>query len=434
MHLLTELADRYRGFTDPFLIGPEFELRFTNLEAAPGLPAVAEISPGDVVAVIGDFSPQAIKQLIEVVDRGGVVVPLTPETRQQHDYFFEAAGVDWVVEKDQAQRLRLQQKEHPFLETLRARHHPGLILFSTGTTGRPKAILHDFNFFLERYRTKRPTLRTISFLMFDHIGGINTLFHTLFNRGCLIIPSGRRPDQVLDTIKAFDAELLPTSPTFLRLLFLSGLLEHSPPPPSLKVITYGTERMDPYTLQSLGKLLPQVDFRQTYGMSELSILRVKSESRESLWMQIGGEGVLVKVEEGILKIKAENRMLGYLNAPSPFDGEGWYHTGDLVEQKGSYLRILGRTGDVINMGGIKVLPAELEEVALTHPGVLRAKVKGVNNPITGQFIEITCEPRPNITLTREQLRAFLAERLPEEKRPHRFCIGSVPFNHRFKQS
>ncbi|MBF0623195.1 MAG: long-chain fatty acid--CoA ligase [Magnetococcales bacterium] len=433
MGLFQELTDRYRDHAEPFLLGPAGPLRFADLVAAAGLPTTMELRPGAVVAVIGDFSPRAIRQLIQVVEEGGVVVPLTPETRPDHDYFFQAAGVDWVVEGDDARRLRQTPLDHPLLQELRRRQHPGLILFSTGTTGRPKAILHDFHFFLARYRTPRPTLRTIAFLMFDHIGGVNTLFHTLFNRGCLITPPGRGPDQVMATIAAHGAELLPTSPTFLRLLLLSGELERGVPP-SLKLVTYGTERMDQGTLQRLCAQMTGVDFRQTYGMSELSILRVKSKARDSLWMQVGGEGVRTRVEEGILKIFSATRMLGYLNAPSPFDAEGWYDTRDLVEQDGPYLRIVGRQSDVINVGGLKVLPAEIESVALAHPGVLRVKVRGVDNPLTGQLIELTCQLRPGVELTRTQLREFLQERLPEAKRPHRIRIGPVTFNHRFKQN
>lgn len=432
MSLLQELAGIYRTHDGPFLIGPRETLRFSDLEKAPGLPAAARVEAGDVVAVIGDFSPQAIKRFCEVVDAGAVVVPLTPETRKEHPYFFESAQINWVIEDDRARRIAPTRRTHPLLDVLRRRQHPGLVLFSTGTTGRPKAILHDFSRFLKRYRVRRPAFRTLSFLMFDHIGGVNTLFHTLFNRGCLVTPAGRSPDQVMDAIREFRVELLPTSPTFLRLLLLSGALDRGVPE-SLRLVTYGTERMDPGTLERLCEQMPGVDFRQTYGMSELSILRIKSKSRNSLWMKIGGEGVQTRVEDGVLKIRAEHRMLGYLNAPSPFDAEGFYDTGDLVEQDGPFLRIQGRRGDIINVGGLKVLPAEVEEMALGHPDVVRAKVRGVPNHITGQHIELVCEPRPGVSLTRSALRSYLKTRLPRNKLPQSIRLGGVAFSHRFKQ-
>jgi acyl-CoA synthetase (AMP-forming)/AMP-acid ligase II len=309
---------------------------------------------------------------------------------------------------------------------------PGLVLFSSGTTGRPKAILHDFTYFLSRYRTPRPTLRTLNFLLFDHIGGINTFFHTLFNAGQVIAPSGRTPESIAADIARYRIELFPTTPTFLRLMLLEGILEPTRLG-SLKMITYGTERMDQGTLDRLCEALPRIDFRQTYGMSELGILRVKSRGRDSLWMTVGGEGVETKVVDGVLFIRSAKRMLGYLNAASPFDAEGWYDTGDLVEEDGAFLKVVGRSQQIINVGGVKVLPAEVERVALLHPDVLRAKARGVQNPITGQHIEITCQPRPGAQLERNMLRTHFRQHLSEQLRPHSIRVGEVAVSHRHKQ-
>ena len=66
-----------------------------------------------------------------------------------------------------------------------------------------------------------------------------------------------------------------------------------------RIITYGTERMDQPTLDGLCELLPNIEFRQTFGMSELGIVRVKSESSNSLFMKIGGEGVETKVMNNV---------------------------------------------------------------------------------------------------------------------------------------
>jgi acyl-CoA synthetase (AMP-forming)/AMP-acid ligase II len=136
---------------------------------------------------------------------------------------------------------------------------------------------------------------------------------------------------------------------------------------SLKVITYGTERMDQATLDQLCQALPHVDFRQTYGMSEFGIMRVKSRARNSVWMMVGGEGGEIRAVDGVLHIRTVNRMLGYLNAPSPFDAEGRYDTGVIVEQDEAYLKVISRSKQVINVGGVKILPDELERVAMLHP-------------------------------------------------------------------
>ena len=77
---------------------------------------------------------------------------------------------------------------------------------------------------------------------------------------------------------------------------------------------------------------------------------------------------------------------GYLNAGSPFDAEGWFNTQDAVEQDGEWLRFLGRTSDLINVGGQKVYPAEVESVLLEMDDVLDVTVRGEPNPIVGQCV------------------------------------------------
>ena len=199
-----------------------------------------------------------------------------------------------MVIGDGAAGRRNHNQSHELIDSLRDSAHAGLVLFPTGTTGRPKAILHDLTLFLKRFETPRPAVRTLNFLLFDHIGGINTLFHTLFNRGVAVAPEARTVASILDACGKYDVEVLPTTPTFLRMMLMSGAIPDRVPR-SLKVITYGTERMDQPTLDELCKLLPEVDFRQTFGMSELGIVRVKSKARDSLFMKIGGEGVETRV-------------------------------------------------------------------------------------------------------------------------------------------
>ena len=430
MSLISELRERYRENDKPCLLSRSAQLRPGDL-LSPDAEVAREVKEGDVVALIGDFDARSIRRLLTLVERRAIVVPLTESTRSQHEYFFDAAHVNVVIDGDNIHRR--QPPPHPLIEELHARRHPGLVLFTSGTTGAPKAILHDFEKFLVRYRTPRPTLRTLSFLLFDHIGGINTLFHTLYNRGTVIFPSSRRVEDIVRDINDFDVELLPTTPTFLRMMLISGIIERVKMP-SLKLITYGTERMDEPTLKQLCALLPDVDFRQTYGMSELGILRVKSVARDSLWMFVGGEGVETKVENGVLKIRARNRMMGYLNAESPFDADGWYDTKDMVEvREDGAIRIIGRTTEWINVGGEKVLPEVIEKAALEYPGILLAQARGVENPITGQHIELLCEVAEGADLDRKAIRKWLRERLPAAFVPHRIRLGGVKVSHRFKK-
>ena len=428
--LLELLQSKKLNFLNPFFIDGKSSLclrqvidnDFTHLD---------QILPGDVVALIGDFNSRTITDMMQLIERKTVLVPLTSDTRPNHHYFFEAAHVNWVVENGIVKKIN-NTEENNLLVELRKRGNPGLVLFSTGTTGKPKAILHDFSFFLQRYLTPRPSLTTLNFLLFDHIGGINTLFHSMFNSGLVVSIHERSVEKVLGICYDYNVEVLPTTPTFLRMMLLSGLIPDKIPE-SLKIITYGTERMDEFTLHRITELLPDIDFRQTYGMSELGILRVKSESKSSLFMKIGGEGVTWKEDHGVLKIKSPTRMMGYLNSLSPFDPDGWYDTKDLVEVKGEFIKVIGRTTEVVNIGGLKFLTSQVESVAMTYPGIFDLSISVKPNPVTGQHIEMVVELDKSIEFNFADFKEFLRNKLPRHMLPSRISIGEVKVNHRFKR-
>jgi long-chain acyl-CoA synthetase len=431
MDLIEKLSQKWEGLDYPFLIHPTGKLRFEDIVNQDTVD-IGEVRKGDVVVLIGDFDPQSISTMLRLIDKSVVLVPLTVATREQHEYFFDAALVDVVIEGDKVTR-REHGEKHDLIEGLRQKSHAGLVLFSTGTTGRPKAILHDLTLFLQRFETTRPTLKTINFLLFDHIGGLNTLLHTLFNKGTVVAPKSRSVEDVLETCGLYDVELLPTTPTFLRMMLLSGILPDSLPE-CVKIITYGTERMDQPTLDALCEALPNVDFRQTFGMSELGIVRVKSESRDSLFMKVGGEGVETRVVDNVLQIRSATRMLGYLNAESPFDEDNWYNTKDVVEAKDDYYRVVGRTSEVINVGGLKFMASEIERVALEFPNVELAKAEGKLNPITGQHVELALQPKAGTYLDKLALKNFFIERLQNHMIPKRIKIQAVAVGHRFKRA
>lgn len=431
MSVVARLSDTWRANSDPFLISGDETVTFSDVSQQ-SIAGLSLIRPGDVVALIGDFTPYSIMTLLKLIDLEVVVVPLTGESRNEHPYFFETALVNVVISGRSVERLS-EQRSHPILRELREKRHAGLILFSTGTMGRPKAIVHDFSAFLKRFETPRPSLRTVSFLLFDHIGGINTLFHTLFNQGTIIALNSRRVESVLAACERFRVEVLPTTPTFLRMMLMSGRVPEGVPS-CLKIITYGTERMDQPTLTELTRLLPSVDFRQTYGMSELGILRVKSKSRDSLFMKVGGEGIETRVENGVLQIRSTSRMLGYLNALDPFDSDGWYDTKDVVEVDGDYIKVTGRVSDIINVGGLKFMASEVERVALAFPNVSMVKVSARDNPVTGQHVEMLVEPSDGGTFDEAGLKSFLKQNLQTHMIPRRIKIGSVSVGHRFKRA
>ena len=312
---------------------------------------------------------------------------------------------------------------------------PGLILFSSGTTGEPKAALHDLTFLLEKFKKPGKTLTTVTFLLFDHIGGFNTMMHTIANGGTIITLKTRSPDEVCSLIEKYKIELLPTSPTFINLILLNKTYEKYDLS-CLKMMTYGTEPMPESTLKAMNKILPNVKLKQTYGLSEVGIMPTKSEDNTSLWMKLGGDGFETKIVDDILYIKAKSAMMGYLNAPSPFDADGWFNTKDKVEVKGDYIKILGRTTDLINVGGEKVYPIEVESALLECDGVLDVRIYGEAHPLMGKVVaaEVKVAEENNNRDFIKKLRAYCKEKLEPFKIPVKFNLTTNDlFGDRFKK-
>lgn len=347
------------------------------------------IPPGAVVVLEGNYSPQAIALFLALVEQGCIVVPLASLAEAAKPRLLEIAQAEMrfaLNAADEAQMERLPGTAvHPLYAQLRHTRHPGLVLFSSGSTGDHKAIVHDLLPMLQKYQTPGKRFRTIAFMLYDHIGGLNTMLYTLANTGCMVAPPDRSPDCILQAIEKYRVDLLPTSPTFINLLLLSEAYKKYDLS-SLHLITYGTEPMPESTLQRIHALLPTIELRQTYGLSEVGILRSKSRSSDSLWVKVGGEQFQTRVVDGILHIRARSAMLGYLNAPAPFTDDGWLITGDRVEVDGDYVRLLGRDSEIINVGGEKVYPIEVESVIQEIENVQEVTVYGEKNPITGHVV------------------------------------------------
>ncbi|NIT60122.1 MAG: AMP-binding protein [Aliifodinibius sp.] len=398
-----------------------------------------EITAGTVTILETDFSPNSVALFLALVEHGCIFVPLTSSVEaNKHEFIKIAQGeVSFSVDNnDHVKITRLPNSaNHEFYKKLRQLSHPGLVLFSSGSTGKSKASVHDLLGILEKFKVPRHSLRTITFLLYDHIGGVNTLLYTLSNAGCIVTVQDRSPDSVLAAIEKYKVELLPTSPTFINLILLSEAYKRHNID-SLKTVTYGTEPMPESTLLRFHQLFPNIRLQQTYGLSEVGILRSKSKSSDSLWVKVGGEGFETRVVDGILQIRAESAMMGYLNAPSPFTEDGWFITGDAVEENGEFIKILGRKSEIINVGGEKVYPGEVESVIQEIEAVREVTVYGEKNPITGNIVCAKVSLKGNEDPKKFALYAkkYCGERLQSYKVPIKITIvDEKQHSERFKK-
>ncbi|PPQ15464.1 AMP-dependent synthetase [Bradyrhizobium sp. AC87j1] len=385
---------------------------------------------GQVFAVRSDYSSEACALLLAITAIGAIVVPLSPSGAAKTEEYLEVGQVEGVFVLPRSGQWTFDERavplpRHELITQLGREGAPGLILFSSGSTGRSKASLLNFQKLTQRLGQKPGrAYRTLAFLLLDHIGGINTLLNVLGHGGTVVTPASRTPNAVCEAIKRHRVQLLPTSPTFLNMLLISeAYKEHDLS--SLELITYGTEPMPEATLAALRDAFPRVRLKQTYGLSELGIMPTQSKSSDSLWMKLGSDGFEHKIVDGILWIRSSSAMLGYLNAPSPFDAEGWFNTQDMVETDGDYVRVLGRRSEIINVGGEKVYPSEVESVLLAAGNVRDVTVSAKANAITGQVVSarVSLIAPEDATVAASRLLCFCESRLERYKVPVKINIS-----------
>lgn len=397
----------------------------------------AGLRPGVAVQLQADFGVAGTAFLLALWQRRAIVAPVAPGSLEKAAEFAQVGRVEWIVE---AESGRIgpgpQRSDHPLYDRLRAAGAPGLVIFSSGTTGVSKGAVHDAGRLLGKFRAPGKDHVTAAFLLFDHIAGIDTLLYALAQGSALVCLPDRSPDTVAACIARHRVEVLPTAPSFLNLLLLSGAADRHDLS-SLRIITWGAEMMPQPLLERVAERFPGVRIVQKYGTSEIGALRARSAGDRSRWLEIGGEGTEWRVAEGLLEIRTPTAMLGYLNAPSPFTEDGWYQTGDRVEVDGPRIRFLGRDSDVISVGGQKVFPAEVEAALAEVPGVAEAAVFGRAHPILGGMVCARLRPAdPGLSAAelRVRVRQTLAGRIEPYKIPQRIEVTDEPLvTERFKQ-
>ena len=374
-----------------------------------------------IVILESNFSPNTIAIFFALIKSKSIIVPLLNSKNINKDEFYNTSQAEVSIYLDFDENLKISLlnnvKNHKLYQELNNNNKAGLLLFTSGSTGKKKGVLHDLEKMLAGYLFTENSYRTLLFLLFDHIGGLHTLFYSLSKGSCLVIPDDRCADSLCRAIESKRVEVFPTTPSFLNLLILSNVSSRFDLS-SLKYITFGAEVMPSYTLEECKKHFPTVSFIQQYGSTELGILKSKPKDTNALFLKLS-EKHQVKVYNNLLYVKTDTSMLGYINAPSPFDDEGWYNTKDFVESEYDCFRVVGRESNIINIGGEKVIPAEVEEVILSMDGVENVLVHGEKNSVLGEIVCSTIKLKPGIESVgfSNKLRKYCFERLESYQIP-----------------
>jgi len=401
-----------------------------------------KIKSGEVVAILADYSFVSIALFFALYENKNIIAPITSTSQKEIDGKLKESFSTKIINLENEKLVITNIKSeasHKIINDLQTSKCAGLILFSSGSTGAPKAMIHNLDTLVDSYGDKKQKqINMLVFLMFDHIGGINTMLNILSMNATMIIPQNRNADDICQLIEEYKIAVLPSSPTFLNLILINRSYEKYDLS-SLRMITYGTETMPEGLLGRLKAVFSKVKFLQTFGTSETGIAATSSKSSSSTFMKIDDENLEYKIVDNELWLRSKTQILGYLNrSMESFTNDGWFKTGDLVElDNEGFIKIIGRNKEIINVGGQKVLPSEVESVLLGMDEIEDCLVYGEQNAITGQSVSCDVVLKHGIDDSGFKIlvRKFCKDKLDNFKIPTRVnFVQKTEFTERFKKS
>ncbi len=267
-----------------------------------------------------------------------------------------------------------------------------ITILTSGTTGKPKAVEHSLDSLVRPVR-KHDAIRGTRWLLTfrPHLyAGLQVIMQCLFNHGTLVMPaSGSDATQVAQLAAGASVEFVSATPSYWRwLLTLAGEDLAGMP---LKQITLGGEAVDQATLDALRQKFSDARLVHIYATTELgrcfSVTDGMAGFPKRFLGELSPDGVEMKIEAGELVVRSANAMAGYDGTENVSPQQDWFCTGDMVEVVGDRVLFVGRKTDMINVGGNKVYPIEVETLIRSIPGVADARVYGEASSMVGELVK-----------------------------------------------
>ena len=393
-----------------------------------------EIKPGSKVILSSDYSFESITIFLVLSELRCNICPITSSQKDEYDEKLKIFNGNYIIDSNQS--YDLIKLDNTSIDN--SNKNSSITLFSSGTTGKPKMMTQNLANIFESHLVPRnqKKLKILIFLLFDHIGGLNTLISSIKRGMCLAISDSRNPDDIIKFIYKAKINILPTTPTFINMLLLSDEFA-SEKFDSVKLITYGTEKMPPGTLKKINELLPNTRLLQTFGTSETGIVKTISKSSDSLYFKIVDSEFKVIDNELFLKTKTQINKYEGLNSDS-FTKDGWFKTGDIVDMDSDgYIKVISRKNNIINVGGLKVFPNEIEQIIYELDFIIEATIYGKPNAIVGNIVclKAIVDKGTNVKSAKKQIKSLCKNKLEKYKVPQKIIIVSeVKATKRFKKS
>ncbi|GAA5175761.1 AMP-binding protein [Pseudonocardia eucalypti] len=324
---------------------------------------------------------------------------------------------------------------------------PAVILYTSGTTGRPKGAVLTHGSLIAAASGQAKRLGTgpddvcFSAMPLNHVGGITcSMTSALVGGSQVVLAPMFSPASALDAVERYRATMFGGVPTMYTLTLGHGSFPDRDTT-SVRLAMVGGANADPTLCAAILKGFPNARLFNLYGLSEVSGACVMSQGDDdvdtvarTLGTPLDGMGARVvdlegrdvpDGEEGELLVRTDGAAAGYWELPEAsaevFLGDGWVATGDIVvADPDGHLTIKGRRKEMFLQGGYNVYPVEVENVLTAHPGVAMAAGIGVPDPVLGEIGRYYVLAKPGHRLTADELTAFCKERLANYKLPRQY--------------
>jgi acyl-coenzyme A synthetase/AMP-(fatty) acid ligase len=298
----------------------------------------------------------------------------------------------------------------------------GWALFTSGTSGTPKLAEHTLATLtaaIDQSQPKRPDRVWATFYDIRRYGGLQILLRALLGGGSMVLSGADEPTAFLERAAAAGVSFLSGTPTHWRRALLSSAAQAV----ALTDVRLSGEAADQSILDKLRAVYPAAQICHAFASTEAG---VAFEVRDGLagfpadWLDRDGV-VALRLAEGTLRIRSPGQAMHYLGDAGAIAGaDGFVDTRDLVVARGARLHFAGRSDGVINVGGLKVNPIEVEEVVNQHPRVAQARVGARRSPIIGQVIVaevVPADPDAGTAGLEADILAFCRNSLASHKVP-----------------
>lgn len=303
------------------------------------------------------------------------------------------------------------------------------IMTTSGTTNSPKLVRHSLASLTRTVRLNADRARgQIWGLVYDYsrFAGLQVVLQSLMSGACLVLPpQDAGLDAQLGFLAARGCTHLSATPTMWRKILMC------PQHKSLDLcqITLGGEIADDAVLASVARTWPDARVSHIFASTEAGVGFSVTDGKAGFpasYLVNPPSGIGLRIAEGRLWVRNTEVGADYLGGRGALAQDGWVDTGDMVEEREARVYFKGRESGVINVGGNKVHPEEVERALLAHPHVSMARVYAKANPIMGALVMADVVPVADAPKTlKRELGAFLRARLEKYMVPVSICLSDA---------